>query len=381
MINFGFPLTTLNLVLLGFVSLFLILQILFYLIVYRKITLKKYYNQPLLENKDLPPLSVIVVAKNDEYNLKSKLIEILEQDYPKYEVIVVNDASTDDTEYVLKGLSVIYSHLKIVNIVENVNKFQGQKFPISIGIKSAKYENLVLIKADCKPNSFEWLKHIASAFSTNKEIVLGYANIANRKGLLNKIIQYDHTIRAMNYISFALCKKPYMGEGYNLAYKKSLFYKVGGFIKHYNLSAGDDDIFINQVANNKNTAVVLSEPSQITFDSYKSYKDWIKSKKSNIISRKHFKTTHKLSLAFLPCITWLFYFSLISLFLVSIPWQYILIAILLKWILQIFVYYKVFKKLKTKKLYIFAPILELYQMFLNLTLEIRILTTKKSRWK
>lgn len=185
----------------------------------------------------------------------------------------------------------------------------------------------------------------------------------------------------MNYISFALCKKPYMGEGYNLAYKKSLFYKVGGFIKHYNLSAGDDDIFINQVANNKNTAVVLSESSQITFDSYKSYKDWIKSKKSNIISRKHFKTTHKLSLAFLPCITWLFYFSLISLFLVSIPWQYILIAILLKWILQIFVYYKVFKKLKTKKLYIFAPILELYQMFLNLTLEIRILTTKKSRWK
>ncbi|MEE1020008.1 MAG: glycosyltransferase, partial [Bacteroidales bacterium] len=158
MIDLGFSLTILNLVFLGCTLFFLLVQILYYLIVYGKIAFKKHFTVKLKENADLPPISVIIAVKNEEYNIKNKVIEILEQDYPQFEVIVVNDASTDDTEYVLKGLSAIYPHLKVVNIVENVNKFQGHKFPISIGIKSAKYEHLVLTKADCKPNSFDWLR-------------------------------------------------------------------------------------------------------------------------------------------------------------------------------------------------------------------------------
>lgn len=379
--NFEIALTIPNLVALSCASLFLILQILYYLTVYGKIGFKKHFKVQLKSDEELPPLSVIIAVKNEEYNIKNKLIEILEQDYPQYEVIVVNDASTDETEYVLKGLSVVYPHLKVVNIVENVNKFQGQKFPISIGIKSAKYDHLVLTKANCKPNSFDWLRNIASTFGTRKEIVLGYASIANKKGLLNKLIQYDHAVRAMNYLSFALCKKPYMGEGYNLAYKKELFYNAGGFIKHYNLSAGDDDMFINQVANSKNTAVALTTPSQITFDAARTYKDWIKTKKSNIISQRHFKQSHRALLRLLPTFTWLFYLSIVALFLLGIPWQYMVIAILLKFIMQIFVYYKAFKRLKIKKIYIFAPILELYHMILNLTLEIKITLTKKTKWR
>lgn len=381
MMNLEFPLTILNLVILGCTALFLLIQILYYLIVYGKIAFKKHFTVKLKENDELPPLSVIIAVKNDEYNIKNKLIEILEQDYPTFEVIVVNDASSDETEFVLKGLSAIYHHLKVVNIVENVNKFQGQKFPISIGIKSAKYEHLVLTKSDCKPNSFDWLKYIASGFGKNKEIVLGYACVENKKGLLNKLVRYDHAIRAMNYLSFALCKNPYMGEGYNLAYKKSLFYKVGGFIKHYNLSAGDDDMFINQITNSKNTSVVLTTPSFVKYDSFRKYKDWIKAKKSNIISKKHFKTSHRFLLNLLPFSTFMFYLCIVALFFIGIPWPYIVLALLLKFILQIFVYYKAFKRLRIKNLFIFAPILEIYQMILNFFLELRIATTKKSKWR
>ena len=381
MMNLEFPLTILNLVILGCTALFLLIQILYYLIVYGKIAFKKHFTVKLKEKDELPPLSVIIAVKNDEYNIKNKLIEILEQDYPTFEVIVVNDASSDETEFVLKGLSAIYHHLKVVNIVENVNKFQGQKFPISIGIKSAKYEHLVLTKSDCKPNSFDWLKYIASGFGKNKEIVLGYACVENKKGLLNKLVRYDHAIRAMNYLSFALCKNPYMGEGYNLAYKKSLFYKVGGFIKHYNLSAGDDDMFINQITNSKNTSVVLTTPSFVKYDSFRKYKDWIKAKKSNIISKKHFKTSHRFLLNLLPFSTFMFYLCIAVLFFIGIPWPYMVLALLLKFIHQIFVYYKAFKRLRIKNLFIFAPILEIYQMILNFFLELRIATTKKSKWR
>ncbi|MEE1301934.1 MAG: glycosyl transferase family 2, partial [Bacteroidales bacterium] len=91
MIDLGFSLTILNLVFLGCTLFFLLVQILYYLIVYGKIAFKKHFTVKLKENADLPPISVIIAVKNEEYNIKNKVIEILEQDYPQFEVIVVND--------------------------------------------------------------------------------------------------------------------------------------------------------------------------------------------------------------------------------------------------------------------------------------------------
>ena len=214
-------------VILACVALLLILQGIYYFVVCGKafFNRKKAEKETQSDDVVLPGVSVVIATKNEEYNLKDKLAFFLEQDYPEFEVIVVNDASADDTEYVLKAFSKLYPNLKPVNIVENVNKFKGRKFPISLGIKAAKYDYVVFSHAECQPAGFEWLKNIMFNFTKKKSIVLGYASCKQSKGLFNKIVQYDNLRTAINYIGLALCGQPYMGDGRNLAYRKDLFFK------------------------------------------------------------------------------------------------------------------------------------------------------------
>ena len=180
--------TTLVLVIVICLAVVLAIQIIYYFCVYGKLIFNKKKKQTEdtgSQTEALPPVSVVIAAKNEEYHLKDKLVFFLEQDYPEFEVIVVNDASTDECEYVLKAFSKLYPCLKVVNIVENVNKFRGRKFPISLGIKSAKYDHIVLAGADCVPSGFEWLKNLARNFSEKKKWYSVFAPTPNKKGFSN----------------------------------------------------------------------------------------------------------------------------------------------------------------------------------------------------
>lgn len=366
-------------VILACVALFLIVQGVYYFVVCRKafFNRRKAEKETQSDNAALPGVSVVIATKNEEYNLKDKLAFFLEQDYPEFEVIVVNDASADDTEYVLKAFSKLYPNLKMVNIVENVNKFKGRKFPISLGIKAAKYDYVVLSHADCQPAGFDWLKNMMSNFTKRKSIVLGYAYCKQSKGLFNKVVQYDNVRTAINYIGLALCGQPYMGDGRNLAYKKDLFFKAGGFTKHYNLTLGDDDIFISSVANSQNTTVALAPESFVTFEQKRNKSDWRKLKKERLASRRFFKFKHKFLLSLLPLSAFLFYAGVISLALLAFPYQYIILALLLKFILQMIVYFKVCKRLGVKKIHLFAPLFEIYFLFFDAKMRIISLFSRK----
>jgi len=171
----------------------------------------------------------------------------------------VNHASNDNTFDILRDLQLKYNNLNVVTIEQDLNFFKGKKFPLSIGIKSAKHEILLLTDADCKPNSDHWIKTMVSNYNTETEIILGYGPYNKSKGFLNMLIRYDTTMIALQYFSFALIGMPYMGVGRNLSYRRSTFYKIKDFTSHYSISSGDDDLFIKQVANNRNTKIELSE--------------------------------------------------------------------------------------------------------------------------
>lgn len=367
-------------VILACVALLFVVQCVYYVVVCRKAFFlrKKSAETKRLDGAVWPGVSVVIATKNEEFNLKDKLGFFLEQDYPEFEVIVVNDASADDTEYVLKAFSKLYPNLKTVNIVENVNKFKGRKFPISLGIKAAKYDYVVLSHADCQPAGFEWLKEIMSGFAGGRSVVLGYASCKQDKGLFNKIVQYDNVRTAINYIGLAFCGQPYMGDGRNLAYKKNLFFKAGGFTKHYNLTLGDDDIFISSVANSQNTKVVLSPESFVSFELKRNKGDWRKLKKERFASRRFFKFKQKFLLSLLPLSSFLFYAGVISLGFLAFPYQYIILALLLKFILQVLVYSKVCKRLGVKKIQFFAPLFEIYFFFFDAKMRIISMFSRKA---
>lgn len=306
------------------------------------------------------PVSIIICARNEEENLDNHLPFILQQDYPNYEVVVVNDCSIDGTEAVIdKYIQQYPDKLRKVNIPESENYKHGKKMAVFIGIKHAKYEHLLFTDADCKPSSNQWLKIMAGHFNSEKEIVLGYGKYDEQPTLLNKLVRYDTLTIALQYLSCAIKGNPYMGVGRNLAYTKSLFFKNKGFASHYHINSGDDDLFVNETAQSTNTAVcihpdafTISEPPLI-------FKHWLLQKARHFNTAPLYQSKHKWMLGWIFCSNLFFYLiHLLTIIVFPHLWQYVIISLLVKSIIQtIFIYYAS-KKMQEKKLHSFAFFLE-----------------------
>ena len=225
-----------------------------------------------------PPISIIIAARNESDNLYDNLPYILTQDYPEFEVIIVNNQSIDDSSWLLKALCLQHKNLRVVEIAKNKHLLPGKKLPITLGVKGAKYENMVFTDADCRPASNKWLSIMAASFSDKKQIVLGYAPYYKSKGIINKIIRYDTAFIGVSYLSMALVKLPYMGVGRNLAYSKKVFDAVKGFKSHYSLPSGDDDLFIQEAAVNQNYTIQISPESFCFSTPAATWKSWIRQK-------------------------------------------------------------------------------------------------------
>ncbi len=227
------------------------IQLFYYIFIYLRLPIHK----PVTEPEIFEPVSVVICARNEAENIEKYLPVILNQDYPDFEVVVVNDCSLDETEDILKRFKNQYSNLKTTFIKEDEKFNHSKKLALTVGIKAAKNEWLLLTDADCVPENNQWLKTMAKNFKTDSSILLGYGGYFQKPGLLNIIIRYETAIIAIQYFSFALFGIPYMGVGRNLAYRKSLFFANKGFASHARLVSGDDDLFVNEVATATNITI------------------------------------------------------------------------------------------------------------------------------
>lgn len=328
-----------------------------------------------------PPVSIVLCAKNEFTNLKKNIPLIVNQDYPEFEVVIVNDASDDETIFLLEDLERAHKHITIVNITQDLNFFKGKKFPLSVGIKSARYENLLLTDADCTPASPNWIRKMGSNFSNSKEVVLGYGKYEQEPGWLNTVIRFETLMTAIQYFSYALMGIPYMGVGRNLAYKKSLFLKNNGFISHYNIDSGDDDLFINEVANKKNTNIEIDPESFTVSPAKKTFLEWWLQKRRHLSTSKYYKFKHKFLLG-------LYSFSLIvailsSIFLLTLKVNILIVLILfgIRLLSQLVIIKKACDQLMEKKLLLFSPLIELFLLGVFPIMILTNLIIKRNRWK
>ncbi|GIV26843.1 MAG: glycosyl transferase family 2 [Bacteroidia bacterium] len=306
------------------------------------------------------PVSVVICAKNEEENLDQNLPHILNQDYPDYEVVIVNDCSIDNTEAVIDKYYQLYpSKIRKVNIPESENYKHGKKMAIFIGIKHAKHEHLVFTDADCRPSSNQWLRIMASHFAEGKEIVLGYGKYDEKEGILNKLVRYDTLTIALQYFSCAIRGNPYMGVGRNLAYTKSLFFRNKGFANHYHVNSGDDDLFVNETATTQNTAVCLHPDAFTISEPPLIFKHWLLQKARHFSTSPLYKAVHQLMLGWIFFSQIFYYIANITLFLI-LPqlYMYILVSFLLKYIVQTILIYYASKKFNEQKLHWMAFFLE-----------------------
>lgn len=353
-------------------------QVSFYLFVYGRFAFSKV-------QKAVPKkisVSVLICAKNEADNLSRFLPSIINQDYLEFEIVLINDASSDETLEVMERFSEKHSNIKIVN-VKPVETFWGnKKYPLTLGIKASKYDFLLFTDADCKPLSKNWIKEMSAHFSNKNDIVLGYgAHSKIKNSFLNKLIRFETLITAIQYFSFAKIGVPYMGVGRNLAYKKEAFFSANGFMAHMNIKSGDDDLFINQVATKNNTAICFTENSFTESVPKKNLKSWIKQKRRHVSTAKHYKKSHKIVLALSYCFNLFFWILATVLLVFTFKWPFVIGILLLRLLVQYIIVGFSAKKLKETDVLILLPFLEIFLVMVQLYIFINNLVAKPNHWK
>ncbi len=277
-------------------------------------------------------VSIVICAKNEAENLQNFLPAVLEQDYPLYEVIVVNDASEDNTAEVLARFALQYKHLRLTFVPQGAQLRSSKKLALTLGIKAAQYDYILLTDADCRPASKDWITHMMMGFIEEPraksqesrphttEIVLGYGAYCKEKTLVNRFIQYDTLFNGLQYMGLAIAHHPYMGVGRNLAYRKDTFFAHKGFAGLLGSRAGDDDLFVNKIATATNTQVVLTQESTTWSIPKHSYREWLLQKERHLGVSPQYKWGTKLRLFFEPLTRALFYASLIAICLLAPHW-------------------------------------------------------------
>lgn len=269
--------------------LFFIIQLLFYFLLYKKpYSYRSKKGKATVSENDLPPVSVVIVSKNDSENLAKHLPAILNQEYPDFEVVVVNMGSTDETDMVLKCLEQSYDNLYHTYVPQEAEEWNEKKLALTLGIKAAKNTILLFTEPYCKPVSNRWIKEFAAEFAEGKEVVLGFCKLdIPKKVFMRRFIHYDNLIQGMKYLSMAIVHRPFMGIGRNMAYTKDLFFKQKGFSSILNFEDGEDDLFINEIANGNNTGVVISPESMTISDVVTGFSVW-RALKSKYLRTKRF---------------------------------------------------------------------------------------------
>jgi glycosyltransferase involved in cell wall biosynthesis len=325
-----------------------IIQLYYYVAIFSRLAF--YKPTPKLHSQQ-QPVSVIICARDEADNIVKNLPGVLVQSYSTtHEVILVNDNSSDDTKYLIDELKKTFKHLMPVALTQEAKMISGKKFPLSIGIKSSRYETLLLTDADCVPASENWIQLMQDGYRPETEIVLGYGAYQKDDGFLNKIIRFETFHSALQYLSYALAGIPYMGVGRNLSYKKELFFKNKGFSSINFIPGGDDDLFINKVATKDNTAIVIDPEAHTLSEAKKTWEEWMAQKTRHYSTAKYYQKKHKWLLGLYSLTQFLIY----PLFIVTaifFNWWLALIIFAVRLIVQGFIYFKTMKKLNESDLF------------------------------
>ena len=374
-----FNLSVTELVVLTVFGLSLFIQLFYYFIFYIRVSVKRKAKMESVEK--LPPVSIVICAKNEADNLQKNLPLILEQRYPDYEVIVVNDCSEDNTEAILNDFKNFYPHLKTTTIKKD-EKFQHfKKLALTIGIKAASNEWLLLTDADCRPTTKKWLLTMATKFTNNK-IVLGYSRYKKTKGFINSIIRAETALNGIQYLSFALAGNPYKGVGRNLAYRKSMFFENKGFARHIKLISGDDDLFINQVATKTNTEVEYDYTAQTISEPKGTFSSWFYQKRRHMTTRKHYSKRSKFLIDTEIISRTLLFASFATLMFISNIYTYVILAFGVYFLSQIIITKTILNRLKERQIFLTCIVYNLIAPFILLAIRLKNISKPISnKWK
>ncbi len=310
--HLSFSYNSLSFIVLVVFGISLVVQLLYHWGLFSRVAFYKKNRRPKLD-EELEPVSVVICARNSYEYLTELIPALLSQNYPDFEIVVVNDCSDDETEEYLKELARMEPKIKPVQMKQHLNFFNGKKFPLSMGIKSAQNDLIIFTECNCMPANDQWLRSVVNCYGGNTEVVIGYSPYTQKKGIMNKLIRFDALQQGLQYLSSTLAGHPYMGIGRNLSYRQDLFFRNKGFISHYTTSVGEDDLFINKVAKKRNTEALIDAENTIYTTPPSSFRLWMRQKSSRYSTIPKYNTKTRLQLSVFYISQFLFHASFITL--------------------------------------------------------------------
>ena len=351
------------------------LQIFYYLFFFSRIT---FFKANRSSNPSSEPVSVVICAKNEAANLRKNLPLILSQQYPDFEVVVVNDRSEDESLEVLNDLCTQFQNLRVGDIQKENNELNGKKNALDFGIRMAKNDKIILTDADCRPASNLWLRAMADKITDEKSIVLGYSPYLQESQLLNYFIRFETFYSGLQYLSFALAGVPYMGTGRNLGYIRNTFSRNNFTAGH--LYSGDDDLVINASATRFNTSITLLPEAFIYSSPKKTWSGWARQKYRHLSTATHYKKRHQLLLGLLHTSHILFYISFIWLIMGGYGLALVFFLFLIRLIFQATVFGGALIKMKEKGLIYYLPLLDVCFVIYMIIFAPAVFFNKNSGW-
>lgn len=284
-------------VLLCCLGFFIVIQVLYYVFVFARLIFHR--NKTTSEDNALEPVTVVICARNELENLQELIPLLVEQNYPAFEVLIMNDRSSDGTQDYLSEHYLEWQNVRFITISKVYDHITPKKYAISVAMKHASYENILFTDADCRPSSTNWLTSMMAQLTAPKEIILGFSPYYYYKGLLNWFIRCETFYTAVQYLSFAKMGTPYMAVGRNLLYKKELFNQHKGFYTHKRVLGGDDDLFINQAATTRNTTINTDADTFMYSYPKLTWKEWYIQKTRHLSVSQYYRPHNKLLLGLL----------------------------------------------------------------------------------
>ncbi|MDR0962599.1 MAG: glycosyltransferase [Mediterranea sp.] len=366
-----------------------VIQLLYYLLLYARIIFRNraVKNERVNFNKEYPPLSVVICARDEAEHLRRNLTAVLEQDYPNFEVIVINDGNTDESEACLTLLADRYPHLYHSFVPDSSRYVSRKKLAVTLAVKASKYDWLVFTEANCRPASDQWLRLMARNFTSRTDIVLGYSGYEPHKGWLHRKIAFDNLFFSLRYLGCALVGAPYMGIGRNMAYRKELFFKQKGFSSHLHLKRGDDDLFVNETARAGNTRVETDARSATRMMPVEREKDWREERIGYISTARLYKGWQRSFLGLETITRLLFYVAWIAVVVLAVLSRQWIVAglavslFVVRYAVQLAVINLTAKTLGDERRYYFTlPLFDIVQPILALKWKLSCLLRKKQEF-
>lgn len=324
-------------------------------------------------------VSIVICARNEAENLQKNLGRILNQNYRSFEVLVVDDHSTDKTAQVVLDFQKTHPILRLLS--SELPKQGGKKAALSTGIKNSRFETILLTDADCAPASPNWLQHMQNLLQGDVSIGIAYSPYYKQKGLLNTFIRFETTYSAIQYLSFAIYGNPYMAVGRNLIYRKSLFFQQGGFQSHAHVLSGDDDLFVNGAASAQNTAVTIHPESFVFSQPKLDWRGYYNQKSRHLTTGRHYRFRHRVALGGLSASHALHYACAIALLTCGVFAPAVFFTWLARMGVVLFVYGKSLRKLQDPGLLVWVPLLDAVYVLYYFLFAPALIAGNGKRWK